>query len=490
MTESTEHMKTEHVEHEAGNRAAEAGALWGGRFASGPSPALARLSKSTQFDWILAQYDIRGSKAHATALAAEGYLTADELRDMHAALDELSARVADGRAVAAEEDEDVHSALERLLIEIAGVQLGGKLRAGRSRNDQIATLVRLYLLDHAEVLREMLVQLTEALLDQALAHPDAILPGRTHLQHAQPVLLAHQLAAHAWPIVRNLERLRDWTVRASASPYGGGALAGSSLGLDPRLVAAELGLADPLENSIDGTSARDVVAEFTFICAQVGIDLSRLSEEIIVWNTKEFGFVRLHDGYSTGSSIMPQKKNPDIAELARGKSGRLIGNLTGLLATLKALPLAYNRDLQEDKEPVFDSVDQLEVLLPAFTGMVATMQFDTARMAELAPQGFSLATDVAEWLVKQGVIFRDAHEISGELVRFCEERGIELHEPSDAELAEVSPHLTPAVREVLTIEGSVNSRTGVGGTARVRVDEQLARLAEHIGEFRSPFRAA
>ena len=484
MTDANVNTPAGNEADEHGNRAAEVGALWGGRFASGPSPALAALSKSTQFDWVLAEYDIRGSKAHATALAAAGYLTEQELADMRAALDELAARVADGRFQPAEDDEDVHSALERGLIDIAGVQLGGKLRAGRSRNDQIATLVRLYLLEHTAIIRGMLLDLLDAIAEQAGKHPDAILPGRTHLQHAQPVLLAHQIAAHAWPIVRDLERLRDWSERASASPYGGGALAGSSLGLDPRLVAEELGLGDPLENSIDGTAARDVVAEFAFICAQIGIDLSRLSEEIIIWNTKEFGFVRLHDGYSTGSSIMPQKKNPDIAELARGKSGRLIGNLTGLLATLKGMPLAYNRDLQEDKEPVFDSVAQLEVLLPAFTGMVATMNFDTARMAELAPQGFSLATDVAEWLVKQGVIFRDAHEISGELVRYCEERGIELHEPSDEELLTVSEHLTPGVRDVLTIEGSVNSRTGAGGTARVRVDEQLARLAERIAEFR------
>ena len=478
-------MTSESQNPESGNRAAEAGALWGGRFASGPSPALAALSKSTDFDWILAPYDIRGSKAHATALAAAGYLSKEELRDMRAALDELAARVADGRFVASESDEDVHSALERGLIEITGVQLGGKLRAGRSRNDQIATLVRLYLLDHSRVIADQLTDLAEAIFEQASAHPDAILPGRTHLQHAQPVLLAHQLGAHAWPIIRDLERLRDWARRASASPYGGGALAGSSLGLDPRLVADELGLGEPLENSIDGTAARDVVAEFAFVCAQIGIDLSRFAEEIIIWNTKEFGFVKLHDGFSTGSSIMPQKKNPDIAELARGKSGRLIGNLTGLLATLKALPLAYNRDLQEDKEPVFDSVDQLEILLPAFTGMVATMSFDTERMAELAPQGFSLATDVAEWLVKQGVIFRDAHEISGELVRYCEERGIELDQPTDDELLSVSEHLTSGVREVLTIEGSVNSRLGAGGTARERVDEQLARLAERIAEFRA-----
>lgn len=467
------------------NRAGEAGALWGGRFASGPSPELQILSKSTQFDWILAPYDIAGSKAHAVALAQAGYLTEDELRDMHAALDELLARVNDGRFQPAVDDEDVHSALERGLIDITGVNLGGKLRAGRSRNDQIATLVRLYLLDHAATIRSQILDLVEAILEQALTHHGAILPGRTHLQHAQPVLLSHQLAAHAWPLIRDLERIRDWSVRARFSPYGGGALAGSSLGLDPRLVARELGLGDPLENSIDGTSARDVVAEFAYIAAQIGIDLSRFSEEIILWNTKEFGFLRLHDGYSTGSSIMPQKKNPDIAELARGKSGRLIGNLTGLLATLKAMPLAYNRDLQEDKEPVFDSVTQLEMVLPAFAGMVRTMMFDTDRMAKLAPQGFSLATDVAEWLVKQGVIFRDAHEISGELVRYCEERGIELHEPTDEELINVSEHLTPGVRDVLTIEGSVNSRLGIGGTASERVTDQLARLAERIGEFRA-----
>ncbi|MEG1391992.1 MAG: argininosuccinate lyase, partial [Aurantimicrobium sp.] len=326
-------------------------------------------------------------------------------------------------------------------------------------------------------------QLIDAIAGQAAAHPAAIMPGRTHLQHAQPVLLAHQLLAHAWPLVRDLERLADWSARASKSPYGSGALAGGSLGLDPQLVAAELGLSGPTENSIDATASRDVVAEFAFITSLIGINLSRFSEEIIIWNTREFDFVKLHDGYSTGSSIMPQKKNPDIAELARGKSGRLIGNLTGLLATLKGLPLAYNRDLQEDKEPVFDSVQTLEVLLPAFTGMVATLTFNTARMAELAPQGFSLATDVAEWLVKQGVAFRDAHEISGELVQFCETRGIELHEPSDADYLSVNEHLTPEVRSVLTIEGSVNSRNGAGGTAPAQVTKQLSSLTERVKDL-------
>ncbi|MGO1435095.1 MAG: argininosuccinate lyase [Canibacter sp.] len=478
MSDTTQHP-------ESTSRAGEAGALWGGRFASGPSPELQKISKSTDFDWVLAPYDIRGSQAHAVALNAAKYLSDDELQRMHASLDELADRVASGAFVPAEDDEDVHSALERGLTEIAGKELGGKLRAGRSRNDQIATLVRMFLLDHAQIITDQLVDLVDAIHSQSSEHADAILPGRTHLQHAQPVLLAHQLAAHAWPIVRSLERMSQWAERARRSPYGGGALAGSSLGLDPKLVATELGMGEPLENSIDGTAARDVVAEFSFILAQVGIDLSRLSEEIILWNTKEFGFVTLHDGYSTGSSIMPQKKNPDIAELARGKSGRLIGNLTGLLATLKAMPLAYNRDLQEDKEPVFDSIAQLEMLLPAFTGMVATLTFHTDRMAELAPQGFSLATDVAEWLVKQGVIFRDAHEISGELVAYCEARGLELDEPSDEELLSVSEHLKPGVREVLTISGSVNSRVGVGGTAKVRVQEQLDSLAALVSEHRN-----
>ncbi|MFF2275265.1 argininosuccinate lyase [Agromyces sp. NPDC058126] len=456
------------------------GSLWGARFASGPSPELARLSKSTHFDWQLASYDLAGSRAHARALAAAGYLADDELASMLGGLDTLEARVLSGEIVAGESDEDVHGALEAALIGIVGPELGGKLRAGRSRNDQIATLVRLYLKDHAAVIGQQLVHLIDALAAQAEAHRGAIMPGRTHLQHAQPVLLAHHLLAHAWALSRDLERLVDWTKRADVSPYGGGALAGSTLGLDAASVARDLGLAAPAENSIDGTASRDVVAEFAFVTTMIGIDLSRISEEIILWNTREFGFVTLDDGYSTGSSIMPQKKNPDIAELARGKSGRLIGNLTGLLATLKALPLAYNRDLQEDKEPVFDSVETLEVLLPAFTGMVATLTFHTDRMAELAPAGFSLATDVAEWLVKRHVPFRDAHEITGALVRYAEEHSLELDAVDDAALAAISPHLTPEVREVLTIEGSVASRDGIGGTAPVRVDEQFARLADRV----------
>ena len=289
----------------------------------------------------------------------------------------------------------------------------------------------------------------------------------------RPVLVAHHLLAHVWPLLRDVARLGDWDKRAAISPYGSGALAGNTLGMDPRRIAAALGFTDSVEHSIDGTAARDVVAEFSFICAQIGIDISRLSEEIVIWNTKEFGYVTLDDSYSTGSSIMPQKKNPDVAELARGKAGRLIGDLTGLLAVLKALPLAYDRDLQEDKEPVFDQIDTLDVLCPAVAGMIDTMTIHLERLAELAPQGFSLATDIAEWLVKRGVPFRDAHEISGACVRLAEARGVELADLTDAELAQASSHLDPEVRSVLTVEGSVGARLGRGGTAPVRVAEQL-----------------
>jgi argininosuccinate lyase len=461
------------------------GKLWGARFDGGPAPELEALSRSTHFDWRLTLYDIAGSHAHAKALGAAGLLTSDDEAALHAGLDALTRRYEAGELRPDPSDEDVHGALERLLLEEVGPELGGRLRAGRSRNDQIATLLRCYLLDHSLTIAARVLDLVDALAAQAGEHLGAVMPGRTHLQHAQPVLLSHHLLAHAWPLLRDVDRLGDWRRRASAeSPYGGGALAGSSLGLDPALVAAELGFVAPSANSIDGTSARDFAAEFAFVCAQIGVDLSRLAEEVILWSTREFGFVTLHDSWSTGSSIMPQKKNPDIAELARGKAGRVIGNLTGLLATLKAMPLAYNRDLQEDKEPVFDSADTLEVLLPAVTGLVTTLVFHTDRMAELAPQGFSLATDVAEWLVRQDVPFRVAHEVAGACVRRCEDLGVELDELTDGQLAEIHPALSPAVREVLTVEGSVASRDGRGGTAPVRVAEQLAELTAAVAAAR------
>jgi argininosuccinate lyase len=461
------------------------GGLWGGRFAGGPSEALAALSKSTHFDWRLAPYDLAGSRAHARVLARAGLLGEEDLKALLAGIDALEDDVRSGAFAPDPGDEDVHSALERGLLERLGPELGGRLRAGRSRNDQVATLFRMYLREHARVIARAVLDLVEALAAHAEQHLGVAMPGRTHLQHAQPVLLSHHLLAHAWPLLRDLDRLRDWDRRVGAdSPYGSGALAGSSLGLDPEAVAADLGFDGSSANSIDGTSARDFVAEFAFVAAMIGVDLSRQAEEVILWVTKEFGFAVLDDAWSTGSSIMPQKKNPDVAELTRGKSGRLVGNLTGLLTTLKALPLAYNRDLQEDKEPVFDSVDTLELLLPAVTGMVATLRFDTERLEELAPQGFSLATDLAEWLVREGVPFREAHEIAGACVRRCEQHGIELWDLTDEDLAAISPHLTPRVRSVLSVPGAIASRDARGGTAVERVREQLRELravADRLG---------
>ncbi len=459
--------------------------LWGGRFAGNAADALTVLSRSTHFDWRLAPYDIAGSRAHARALHHAGLLDDATLDAMLAGLRQLLTDLESGAFGPQEDDEDVHTALERGLIERVGADAGGRLRAGRSRNDQVATLFRMYLRDHARSVSGLVLDVVDSLVAQADHHIDVAMPGRTHMQHAQPVLLAHHLLAHAWALLRDVERWQDWDRRTALSPYGSGALAGTSLGLDPEMVAADLGFAGSVENSIDGTSSRDFVAEFAFVNAMAAIDISRLAEEVVLWATKEFSYITLDDSYSTGSSIMPQKKNPDVAELARGKAGRLVGDLAGLLTTLKGLPLAYNRDLQEDKEPVFDGIDTLEVLLPAFAGMVATMRFNTERLESLAPQGFSLATDIAEWLVRQGVPFRDAHEVAGACVRECESRGIELWDLSDDELAAVSAHLTPAVRAVLSVRGSLESRDAKGGTAPARVREQLRLVRQHVAEARS-----
>ena len=457
--------------------------LWGGRFAEGPSDAMAALSLSTHFDWRLAPYDIAQTRAHAAVLHRAGLLTDEELTAVVVALDSLAEDVAAGRILPDPSDEDVHTAIERNLIERLG-DLGGRLRAGRSRNDQVSTDFRLYLRDRARAIALAVTDLQQALLDQATLHVDTYSPGFTHLQHAQPVSFGHELAKHVHALGRDVERLADWDRRAARSPLGAGALAGSSLGLDPQAVAVDLGFDEALGNSIDATSDRDWVAEFLFVAAMIGVHLSRMGEEVILMASREFGWARLHDSWSTGSSIMPQKKNPDVAELARGKSGRLIGNLTGLLATLKGLPFGYNRDLQEDKEPVFDSVEQLLLVLPAMTGMIATLEFDTSRMAASAPEGFALATDIAEWLVRQGVPFREAHEIAGASVRAAEIRGAELWDLSDAELQGISPHLTPEVRSVLSLAGSLDSRSAFGGTAPVRVREQLDGLERMLAEQR------
>ena len=461
------------------------GALWGGRFSGGPSEAMFALSVSTHFDWVLAPYDVLASKAHAKVLHKAGLLSDVDLDTMLSGLTELGEKVASGEFHPAPTDEDVHGAMERGLIEIVGPEVGGRLRAGRSRNDQVATLFRMWVRDAIRDTAAQVSDLVDALAEQAAAHPDAIMPGKTHSQAAQPVLLAHELLGHAQPLLRDIERLQDLDKRLAVSPYGSGALAGSSLQLDPEAIAEELGFDAAAENSLDGTAARDFASETAFVLAQIAVDMSRLSEEIIYWCTPEYGYVTLDDAWSTGSSIMPQKKNPDVPELTRGKTGRLIGNLTGLLSTLKAQPLAYNRDLQEDKEPIVDSVAQLNLLLPAMTGLVSTLTFHEDRMRELAPRGFTLATDLAEWMVRQGVPFREAHEASGACVRIAEERGVDLVELTDEELAGVDKRLKPSVREVLTIDGAVASRATKGGTAGVRVAEQRETVRQRAAAARS-----
>jgi argininosuccinate lyase len=453
--------------------------LWGGRFEGGPAAALAALSVSVHFDWRLAPYDLLSSRAHARVLHRAGLLDDSELAQLLAALGDLDAACQSGTFVPTVADEDVHTALERGLIDRVGA-LGGKLRAGRSRNDQVATDLRLYLRAHVRLLVERLTELESALVDVSERHRDVPAPGMTHMQHAQPVLFAHHLLAHVHAFVRDVDRLRDWDVRAAVSPLGAGALAGSSLPLDPVATAKELGFTSSAANSIDAVSDRDFAAEFAFCAAMIGIHLSRIGEEIVLWTSREFRFVELDDSFATGSSIMPQKKNPDVAELARGKTGRLVGNLTAILTMLKGLPLAYDRDLQEDKEPVFDSLDTLLVLLPAVTGMVATMRIDTARLAAAAPEGFALATDVAEDLVRRGVPFREAHEAVGRLVAWCSAHNCEMQDVDDAQLAALSPHLSADVRSVLSVEGALAARSTRGGTAPERVVEQIAELRAQI----------
>ena len=457
--------------------------LWGGRFADGPSDAMAALSRSVHFDWRLAPYDIEQTQAHAKVLHAANLLTTQELDQVTKALTELNLDIRSGAVVPDAQDEDVHTAIERNLMLKLG-DLGGKLRAGRSRNDQVSTDFRLYLRDQVKYIAHDVIALQEAFLAQAKAHVYTTSPGFTHLQHAQPVSFGHELAKHVHALGRDLERLADWDKRTARSPLGAGALAGSSLGLNPQSVAKDLGFDEALANSIDAVSDRDWVAEFLFVAAMIGVHLSRIGEEVILMTSREFQWAQLDDSWSTGSSIMPQKKNPDVAELARGKSGRFIGNLTGLLATLKGLPFAYNRDLQEDKEPVFDTVEQLLLVLPAMTGMIQTLKFNTELMAKSAPQGFALATDIAEWLVREGVAFRIAHEVAGACVQRAESQGIELWDLTDSDLVEISPYLKPAVRSVLTVEGSLNSRDAFGGTAPVRVTEQLKALDAMIADER------
>lgn len=450
-------------------------ALWGGRFSDGPADAVFALSRSVHFDWRLAPYDLRSSLAHLEVLESSGLLTAEVAEAIRGGLRALISEVAAGTFTAIDSDEDVHSALERGLTEKLG-DIGGSLRAGRSRNDQVTTDLRLYAIDHMLEVARQIIALQEALIAKSEEYADAPAPGFTHLQHAQPVLFGHELAKHAHAFARDLDRINDWLVRTSVSPLGSGALAGSSLPLAPEKTAAALGFTSSAANSIDGVSDRDFVAEALFILAMVGSHLSRIGEEWCIWATTEFGWAKVADAYSTGSSIMPQKKNPDMAELARGKAGRLVGNLTSLLTTLKGLPFAYNRDLQEDKEPLFDSIDTVLLVLPAVTGMVATTDFDREKMAMAAPLGFSLATEIADYLVRAHIPFAHAHEAAGRCVALCESSGRQLHQLTDTELVHIHPSLLPDVRDVLTVHGALASRTTIGGTSPTSFAEQIKQL--------------
>ncbi|MEI9907274.1 MAG: argininosuccinate lyase [Actinomycetota bacterium] len=453
--------------------------LWGGRFSTGPEQSVFALSRSTHFDWRLAPYDVRASLAHLSLLESKKLVTATDGLAIRNALKELESQVAEGTFAFSELDEDVHSALERGLTEQLG-PIGGALRAGRSRNDQVATDLKLFSIDHLLHVAGLVLQLQSAILEKAQEYANTASPGFTHLQHAQPVSLGHEIAKHAHALQRDVERIRDWHTRTLTSPLGAGALAGTSLGLDPEITAKELGFTSPALNSIDAVSDRDFVAEALFILALIGVHLSRIGEEWTLWCTTEFGWAKIGDAYATGSSIMPQKKNPDVAELVRGKSGRLIGNLTSLLVVLKGLPFAYNRDLQEDKEPLFDSIDTLILVLPPLTGMIASTTFEKERISQSAPAGFSLATEIADFLVRKGIPFALAHEAAGKCVRVCEVEGVDLHDLSDLQLQSVHPDLTPDVRAFLTVESALASRDSINGTSPQAVTSQIEKLKAEV----------
>lgn len=449
--------------------------LWGARFSKGPSAAMADLSRSPPGYFRLAPEDLRSSAAHARELVRAGILTQAEGGEVEAGLRTLGEDVAARRVAPIPDDEDVHTFLERVLTARLG-PLGGKLRAGRSRNDQAANDLKLHLRAQARAVAAGVLALQDALLLQAQEHVATPTAGFTHLQPAQPVTFGHQLMAHAQGFSRDVDRLMDWDRRAARSPLGAAALAGSAIALHPELSAAELGYDAPCENSIDAVGARDHVAEFLFTTAMLGVNLSRLAEEVFLWTTVQFGWVVLDDGFATGSSIMPQKKNADIAELTRGRASRLIATLNGVMVMLKGLPFAYNRDLSEDKWAAFEAIDTLALVLPAMAGMVATMRVDRQRLRAQSTAGFTLATEVADWLARGGMPFSEAHEVTGALVRHCEARGIDLPELTPGDLAAVDARLTPEVLPLLTPEAALAARSGYNGTAPARVAEQIGRL--------------
>ncbi len=448
--------------------------LWHGRLSGGTADVVMDYSVSIHYDRRLAPDDIAGSRAHVRGLGRGGLLTEDEVALLLATLDTVETELEDGTFAFVPDDEDIHTAVERRVTELAG-DAGAKLHTGRSRNDQIATDLRLYAKRELAALAADVLGLQTVLAGRATEAGDVYLPGYTHLQRAQPVLLAHHLLAHGWALSRDVDRLVATVARLDVSPLGAGALAGSSLPLDPDGTASDLGFAARFENSLDAVSDRDFVAEALFDLALLGVHLSRLGEEIVLWSTEEFGFAVLDDAFATGSSMLPQKKNPDVAELARGKSGRLIGNLTGLLVTLKGLPLAYNRDLQEDKEPLFDSVDQSRLALAALTGLLETITFVDLRMQEAANGPSVAAVDLAEWLVEQGMPFRQAHSVVGGLVHDSLERHVPL-----AELVEAHPSLGSEAVSLLEPGVAVTRRTTPGSAGPAAVAVQLERFGHRL----------
>ncbi|MDE3203691.1 MAG: argininosuccinate lyase [Acidobacteriota bacterium] len=451
--------------------------LWQGRFGDGgPAEELLAYTVSLDYDSRLAADDIAGSKAHVKGLTAAGILDDADAQILRAALDRVADEISTGSLVFKAGDEDIHTAIERRVTELAGA-LGARLHTGRSRNDQVATDLRLFTKRELRTVAIRLLDLQRVLLTRAEQVGDAYLPGYTHLQRAQPVLLAHHLLAHGWALGRDIDRLEDARTRLDVSPLGAGALAGSSLALDPRLTAGELGFATCFENSLDAVSDRDFVAESLFALTLAGIHLSRMGEEIVLWSSDEFGFITLDDAYATGSSMLPQKKNPDIAELARGRAGRLIGNLTGFLATLKGLPLSYNRDLQEDKEPLFDALDHMSLGAAAMAGMIATATFNLDRMQAAADTPFAAAVDLAEWLVEGGMPFREAHAVVGGLVRDALERRVPL-----GELVEAHPALGAEALALLEPGVAVTRRTTRGGAGPGPVAVQLQRFATVLAD--------
>ena len=447
--------------------------LWHGRFAGGPSEALQALNDSLPFDQRMFREDIAGSRAHVRMLCDVGLFTEAERDGVLAALDTVEQEIESGSFDFQVNDEDIHTAVERRVTELKPA--GAKMHTGRSRNDQVATDLRLWTRSAIDEVLELIERLQRTLLAHAEQAGDAYLPGYTHLQQAQPVALSHHLLAHGWALARDAERLVDARKRTNVSVLGAGALAGSSLPLDPEKSAAYLGFDAVFDNSLDGVADRDFVAEALFAVSLLGVHLSRIGEEWILWASTEFGFVTLDDGFSTGSSMMPQKKNPDIAELARGKAGRLIGHLTGFLTTLKGLPLTYNKDMQEDKEPLFDAVDTVRLTLLALDGMISTTTFNTEAMAAQAASPYAAATDLAEWLVARGMPFRDAHAVVGEKVR----RAL-AGEGSLGELVAADPQLGDEAAALLEPGVSATRRTTRGGGSPAAVADQIKRFRARL----------